>query len=146
MRTRTAALPGHSKFPELLGTWQKETFAIRNHKLWFQLHFHDFVTWPFLAKSLLLTVVARIFKDQYVRRRAGQRRYTPSTRWSLGLCPKLGSLSAHLSLPGLNDVPGTLQTVEIVFFAKLGSYLSPFRTSSYQNLSAHEESRWQEGR
>ena len=34
----------------------------------------------------------------------------------------LWATSAHLSLPGLNDVPGTLQTVEIELLAKLGSY------------------------
>ena len=32
----------------------------------------------------------------------------------------LWATSAHLSLPGLNDVPGTLQTVEKEFFTKLG--------------------------
>ena len=34
----------------------------------------------------------------------------------------LWATSAHLSLPGLNDVLGTLQTVEIELLAKLGSY------------------------
>ena len=34
----------------------------------------------------------------------------------------LWATSAHLSIPGLNDVPGSLPTVEIEFLAKLGSY------------------------
>ena len=34
----------------------------------------------------------------------------------------LRTMSARLSLPGLNDVPGTLQTMEIEFLVKLSSY------------------------
>ena len=84
-------------------------------------HSHK-LRWSSFLMSKLTNLPLIPAGDFFTVCRAGQRRLHHPLD-GLSDCARssvLWATSAHLSLPGLNDVPGTLQTVEKEFFTKLG--------------------------
>ena len=73
--------------------------------------------------------------------------FTPSAGWSLRLCRKLGSLSNERPFKPSRTYwcpRHFANRGNRIFYQTRPHKKCPFRTSSDQNLSTHEESRWKE--